>query len=51
MLIISGANHRIFKLLKRVADYYADNQPQIGTSLVNQLSLIKSRIYRIYKLE
>jgi len=26
MLIISGATQRIFKHLKRVADYYADNQ-------------------------
>ena len=31
MLIISGATQRFFKRLKRVADYYADNQRPIRT--------------------
>ena len=47
MLIISGANHRTFKQLKRVADYYADNQRLLITRcfIVNHLQSLPADYY------
>ena len=39
MLIISGATQRFFKRLKRVADYYADNQRPILLGFYVDLAL------------
>ena len=47
MLRISGANNRTFKLLKRVANYYADNQRLLITRcfIVNHLQSLPADYY------
>ena len=45
MLIISGPNQRTFKQLKRVADYYADNQRRnFLTSTLQLMSVQRSSV-------